>query len=114
MFSYRLNRLDTANDFATLKCDKEINRIKIKKNLTQEKAIRIRLTDSSYAGGDSEPAAGGTEEDEEDAEAEADDAISTAGDLGELLRRANLELGGAVPQRIPHTGTVNLEHLTQH
>jgi hypothetical protein len=111
MFSYRLNRLDIANDFCHFKCGKEINKIK---NLTQEKAIRIRLTDSSYAGGDSEPAAGGTEEDEEDAEAEADDAISTAGDMGELLRRANLELGGAVPQRIPHTGTENFEHLTQH
>ena len=26
--------------------------------------------------------------------------------MGELLRRANLELGGAVPQRTPHSGTV--------
>jgi hypothetical protein len=25
--------------------------------------------------------------------------------MGELLRRANLELGGAVPQRTPHSGT---------
>ncbi len=62
----------------------------------------------SYAGGDSELAAGGTEEDEKDGEAEADDAISTAGDMDELLRRDNLELGGAVPQRIPHTGTATL------
>ncbi len=46
-----------------------------------------------------------TEEDEEDGEAEADDAISTAGDMGELLRRANLELGGAVPQTRPPSGT---------
>jgi hypothetical protein len=34
--------------------------------------------------------------------------MSTAGDMGELLRRANLELGGAVPQQTPHTGTVHV------
>ena len=33
--------------------------------------------------------------------------VATARTLakGELLRRANLELGGAVPQRVPHAGT---------
>jgi hypothetical protein len=28
--------------------------------------------------------------------------------MGELLRRANLELGGAVPQRVPQPGTVTM------
>jgi hypothetical protein len=58
-----------------------------------------------HTGGESEQAAGVTEEDDEEGDAEADDAISTAGDMGELLRCANLELGGAVPQRVPHAGT---------